>query len=197
MSCRKRLYRTKLLTIVLGISALFGTSAARAASSTPVNVSVSLRPIISLSVFQDLNFGDLIVGVSPSGLFEIRPDGTIAFSGSGLTPTASVSPQAGQINMVGEQGMSIDVSCESAVLSNALAETFDIGISIAAAAQAQSFACSGLGTSVLTVPQTETVSSVYVGGTIDASDLAGLTSYELFSSAIAAGSPAVFQAVYQ
>lgn len=160
-----------------------------------MQVSATLRPIISLSVLQDLNFGDIIVGVSPTGLFEIRPDGTVSFSGSGLTATAA--PQAGQIDIAGEQGLAIDVSCESAVLSNALAETFDIGISIAAAAQAQSFACSGLGTSVLTVPQTESVSSVYVGGTIDASDLAGLTSYELFTSALAAGSPAVFQAVYQ
>lgn len=177
--------------------ALFGDSSARAASSTPMNVSASLRPIISLSVFQDLSFGDIIVGVSPSGLFEIRPDGTISFSGSGLTPTAAMSPQAGQINMIGEQGLSIDVSCESAVVSNALAETFGIAISVAPTAQAQSFSCAGLGTSVLTVPQTEAVSSVYVGGTIDASDLTGLSSYELFSSANAAGVPAVFQAVYQ
>lgn len=160
-----------------------------------MNVSVTLRPIISLSVLQDLSFGEIIVGASPSGLFEIRPDGTVSFSGSGMT--AAAAPQAGQIDIAGEQGLAIDVSCQSAVLSNTIAETFDIDISIAPAAQTQSFACSGLGTPVLTVPQTESVSSVYVGGTIDAADLTDITSYEFFTSDNAAGSPAVFQAVYQ
>lgn len=172
-------------------------SISQAASTAPVHVSANLRPIISVTTFQDINFGDLIVGQAPSGLFEIRPDGSVVFTGSGLTPTATVTPQAGQIDIAGQVGQAIDVSCESAIVANAINETFEISILVAELAQAQGVFCAGVGTPVLTLPQTQPASSVFIGGSLDAADLADITSLDLFSSSNAAGAAAIFQAVYQ
>ncbi|NKB45658.1 MAG: DUF4402 domain-containing protein [Alphaproteobacteria bacterium] len=197
MSCRKRLNLAGTFVVALLIGAELTDSPAWAAGSAPVQVSANLRPVISVTAFQNINFGDLIVGQAPTGLFEIRPDGSVVFTGSGLTPTTVITPQAGQVDIVGQIGQAIDVSCESAVVANVIDEAFQIGISVAELAQAQSVSCAGLGTPVLTVPQTQSVSSVFVGGAINAADLAGITSFDMFSSNNAAGVAAVFQAVYQ
>lgn len=192
-----RLYRAGTLVVALLMGVSLAESPASAASTSPVHVTANLRPVISVTAFQDINFGDLIVGQAPSGLFEIRPDGSVVFTGSGLTATTTITPQAGQIDIAGQIGQAIDVSCQSAVVANAFDESFAISILVAQTTQSQGVTCAGIGSPVLTVPQTEPVSPIFVGGVFDASDLADITTYEEFSSSFAAGFAAVFQAVYQ
>lgn len=167
------------------------------AASTDLQVSATLRMKVSVTTLQNLAFGEIIISESASGTLALRPDGSVATTGSGLSSGGASSPQAGQVNIISDADQLVDVSCVSAVVANQSGETFPVSVIVAQTAQSSGISCAGLGAPVLAVDQQSSSGSVFVGGVIDASDLSGITTSAAFSSGFAAGSPAVFQAVYQ
>ena len=171
--------------------------AAWSAGTTLVSVAATLRPQISLSVLQDIDFGDIIVGEDPSGFIELSPDGTVTVNGTNIAVGGSVAPQPGQIDVTGDNGQIVDVSCISAVVANPFDETIAINILVAENADSSGIPCEGVGTPVVSIAQPEDPAPIFIGGQIDALDLDGLQNLQFFSSSQQSGVPALFQAVYQ
>lgn len=188
--------RIAAFAICLTVMTFFNSSLSLSAS-TDLQVSATLRMKVAVTTLQNLAFGEIIVSESPSGTLAIQPDGSVETTGAGLSSGGASLPQAGQVNIISDSSQLVDVSCASAVVANQSGETFPVSVIVATAAQDSGITCAGLGAPVLTVDQQSSSSSVFVGGVIDASDLSGINASAAFSSGLASGSPAVFQAVYQ
>ena len=184
---RRAIAFTTALGVILPTGAIF-------AASDTLNVSAKLRVKLAVTTVRNLQFGAVLVDQSPSGALEIRPDGSVVTTGTGLNAGAS-APQVGQVDILGEADQPIDLSCSPAMLANQQRETFPFIPIVADRAVSTGTYCAGGGVPVLALSQAS--SSVYIGGLINASDLVGLKAFEEFSTGRPSGTPAVFKAVYQ
>tara|TARA_R110000868_G_scaffold85324_15_gene240168 strand:- start:292 stop:1026 length:735 start_codon:yes stop_codon:yes gene_type:complete len=187
----------RAIALMVGLGALAPTNGLYAASDA-LHIGVSLRTKVTITSIQDLQFGDIVVGSSPSGTLTVRPDGSVVTTGSGLHAGASSPPQPGRIDITSDAGHAIDLSCTAAVVANQHGEHFPVSTTVTHSTGEAAVACSGIGSPALTFSQNQTShSSVFIGGAINSADISGLNTLEAFSSSLPSGSPTILLAVYQ
>jgi hypothetical protein len=155
------------LAIALGLC-MSGSEAVRAfdsgAPSSSVQVAASLRPLVSISAIDLLEFGDLMTTLIDAGV--LTGGAGDGFFLQLLSPALVPLPTAGQIEVGGAPGAAVDVACDVESLLAGTSVNFSLEVLLSQNTDGSGFACNGLGAPVLTIGQTGSDAPISVGGEV-------------------------------
>ena len=150
----------------------FFTSSVQAQNSqnatSAVQVSVSLRPLVSISTIDALDFSDLFGALFDQGFLTTGNDGQFVFTPQ-LTPTVPL-PTTGQVGVAGSGGGAFDIACDVETLLAETPDFFSLELSISQGIAGAVNPCSGLNDPVLSVSPAGPNTPLSVGGQINLPD---------------------------
>lgn len=183
-------------TAITAITLASMTSGAMAAD-IDVEASIDTQQAISLTNNADMVFGTVEYDAVHSGDIVLATGGTASLSGAtGLV--LSGTPNAGDVDIVGDGASVVEVSCETgATLTDGGANTLTIDVVTVAINGGGDVTCNGLGTSVGTVDLSVTANpTVLMGATIDTTT-DGIDVSASYSTANAGGDAVTLRVIYQ
>ena len=188
-----KLNKKLLAATVISLTAISGAYAV----DQDIDADVTFRTALSFANAVAMDFGTIDVGGSAAAVtFDMDvTDGSITNSDT-TNYTAPASGTLGSVELEGDTGATVDISCEtSGVLANSGGtSTINLDNTDFDFNGANITACAGLGTSPLSSTLTAGTDTIQVGGRLN---LTAAPNIEAYSTTNTNGNPVTLRAVYQ